>query len=56
MLVVAASLDSVGEGVGGSGLLLCLWAVNSSHPWMVHSSVIEKIKSAAVKMVSKKRK
>jgi hypothetical protein len=33
-----------------------LWAENSSCPWMVCNSVIEKIKSAAVKMVSKKKK
>ena len=51
MLVVAASLDSGGDDVGGGGSLLCLWAKNSSRPWMVHISVIEKIKSAAVKMV-----
>jgi len=42
VLAVAASLDGVGEGVGGSGSLLCLWAENSSRPWIVHSSAIEK--------------
>ena len=54
VLTVAASLDSGGEDVDGGGLLLCLWAENSSCPWMVRNSIIEKIKSAAVKMVSKK--
>ena len=54
MHMAAASLDSVGEDVGGGGLLLCLWAKNSSRPWMVRNIIIEKIKSAAVKMVSKK--
>jgi hypothetical protein len=42
-LMVVASLDSGGEDVGGSGSILCLWAENSSHPWMVRNSVIEKI-------------
>jgi len=41
-LAVAASLESVGEGVVGSGLLLCLWAKISTGPWTVHSNVIEK--------------
>jgi hypothetical protein len=41
-LSFAASHDSGGEGVGGSGPLLCLWDENSSHPWMVCSSAIEK--------------
>ena len=31
-LMVAASLGSVGEGLGGGGLLLCLWTENSSCP------------------------
>ena len=55
-LVVAASLDIGGEIVRGGGLLLCLWTKNSSHPWMMSSNVIEKIKSAAAKMESKKEK
>ena len=44
-LVVAASLWYGGEGVGGGGLWLCLWAKISTGPWMVHSNVIEKIKN-----------
>jgi hypothetical protein len=40
--VVVASLSSVGEGIGGGGLLLCLWAEISMGPWMVHNNVIEK--------------
>jgi len=54
--MIAASLDSGGEDIGGGGSLLCLLAENSSRPWMVCNSVIEKIKSTAVKMVSKKEK
>ena len=55
-LVVAVSLDSRGEGICGSGLWLCLWAEIFTGPWMVHSSVIEKIKLFAVKMVLEKKK
>ena len=54
-LAVAASLESVGEVIGGSGSLLCLWAKISTGPWMVHSSVIEKITVLAVKMVQKRK-
>jgi hypothetical protein len=56
VLAVTDSLDSGREDVGGGGSLLRLWAENSSCPWMVRNSVIDKIKSAAMKMVSKKRK
>ncbi len=41
--MVTASLASVGEGIGGSGLLLCLWTKNSTSLWMVCGSVIEKL-------------
>ena len=51
MLAVTASHDSGGEGVSGSGPLLCLWDENSSRSWMVCSSAIEKIKLIVVKMV-----
>ena len=42
VLMVAASLWCGGEGVGGGGPWLCLWAKISTGPWMVHSNVIEK--------------
>jgi hypothetical protein len=54
--MVAASLDSGGDDVGGGGSLLCLLDENSSRPWMAHNSVIEIVKSEAVKMVSTKEK
>ncbi len=45
MLVVAAFLCYGGDGVGGGGLLLCLWAEIQTGVWMVHSNVIGKIKN-----------
>ena len=44
VLVVASSLDSGGEGVGGSGSRMCLLTEISTGPCMVCSNVIEKNK------------
>ncbi len=38
---VAACLDSDGDCVGGSSLVLCLWAKISNGPWMVCSNLIQ---------------
>jgi len=43
VLMVTASLGSVGEGISVGGSLLCLWAKISTVPWMVSINVIEKI-------------
>ena len=43
-LMVAASFDTGGEGVGGGGSRMCLWAEISTDTCMVSSNVIEKIK------------
>ncbi len=43
-LMVAASRDSGGEGVGDGRSRMCLWAEISTDTCMVSSNVIEKIK------------
>ena len=54
---MSASLCYGGEGVGGGGPWLCLWAEISTGPSMVNSDVIEnKIKLLAFKLVNKKGK
>ncbi len=42
VIVVAASRDSGGEGVGDGGSRICLWAEISTDTCMVRSDVIEK--------------
>jgi len=53
-LAVTASLCYEGEGIGGGGSRLCLWAEISTGPWLVHSNVIEKIKILVAKMAFRK--
>jgi hypothetical protein len=50
-LALTASLCYGGEGVGGGGPWLCLWAEISAGLSMVHSNVIEKNKLLTVKMI-----
>ena len=52
--LAAASLESVGDDIGGSSSLLCLWAKIYMVPWTVHSNVIKKINLAEAKRVSKR--
>ena len=42
MLTVAASLNSVGDGAGDCGCLLCLQTENSSGLWTARNIAIEK--------------
>ena len=52
----AASLECRGEGMGGGGLGLCLWAKISTGPWMVHGNLSKKINSLVAKVVRKKKR
>ena len=50
-LVVTASPDCSGRGVGGGGLALCLFSKISTGPWMTSSNLIKNINLLAVKVV-----
>jgi hypothetical protein len=54
--MATAALDGGGEGAGGGGALLCLWAEQSRGQWTVCNNVIEKITLAAVKNCDKNEK
>ena len=49
-LMVTASLDSGGEGIGGGSLQLCLLTEITTGLWIVNSNVIEKNKLLPVKI------